>query len=126
MAAFDYKKAYPEFYLPPRKPHLIEIPQMNFMAIRGEGDPNEAVNLANLIVSDGSYFAAMGSYTSSCAMAAAPVFEEADMVLFSPTGSHEEFPLMSPITFGIGISRKYDCASFSNEVARCSPGRRSA
>ncbi|MEG1662201.1 MAG: ABC transporter substrate-binding protein, partial [Clostridiales bacterium] len=65
-----------------------------------KGDPNESVNLANLIVSKGTYFAAMGSYTSGCAMAATPIFEEANMVLFSPTGSHKDFPLMSPITFG--------------------------
>ena len=30
MAAFDYKKEYKEFYLPPKKPQIIEIPSMNF------------------------------------------------------------------------------------------------
>ena len=39
--AFDYKKEYKEFYLPPKKPQLIEIPPMNFIAVRGAGDPNE-------------------------------------------------------------------------------------
>ena len=39
--AFDYRKAYKEFYLPPRKPGLITIPSMNFLAVRGQGDPNE-------------------------------------------------------------------------------------
>ena len=29
------------FYLPPRKPQIIEIPSMNFLAVRGQGDPNE-------------------------------------------------------------------------------------
>lgn len=37
---FDYKKEYREFYLPPKKPHLITIPRMNFVAVRGKGDPN--------------------------------------------------------------------------------------
>ena len=41
MAAFDYKKEYKEFYLPPRKPQIIEIPAMSFLAVRGMGDPNE-------------------------------------------------------------------------------------
>lgn len=41
MAAFDYKKEYKEFYLPPKKPQIIEIPSMNFLAVRGKGDPNE-------------------------------------------------------------------------------------
>lgn len=39
--AFDYKKEYKEFYLPPKKPQIITIPSMNFIAVRGEGDPNE-------------------------------------------------------------------------------------
>ena len=39
--AFDYKKEYKEFYLPKRKPGLVTIPAMNFIAVRGKGDPNE-------------------------------------------------------------------------------------
>lgn len=39
--AFDYKKEYKEFYLPPQKPQIIKIPTMNFIGVRGEGDPNE-------------------------------------------------------------------------------------
>ncbi len=39
--AFDYKKEYKEFYLPPRKPGIVEIPQMNYIAVRGKGNPNE-------------------------------------------------------------------------------------
>lgn len=39
--AFDYKKEYKEFYLPPKKPVIVKIPKMNYIAIRGKGDPNE-------------------------------------------------------------------------------------
>ena len=39
---FDYKKEYKEFYLPPKKPHLLEVPPMNYVAVRGRGNPNEA------------------------------------------------------------------------------------
>jgi len=39
--AFDYKKEYKEFYLPKNKPETIEIPAMNFVAVRGYGNPNE-------------------------------------------------------------------------------------
>lgn len=38
--AFDYKKEYKEFYLPKNKPQIIEVPSMNFIAVRGKGDPN--------------------------------------------------------------------------------------
>lgn len=38
--AFDYKKEYKEFYLPKAKPGLVTVPKMNFLAVRGSGDPN--------------------------------------------------------------------------------------
>lgn len=50
-SAFDYKKEYKEFYLPPKKPHVIEIPKMRFIAVDGKGDPN---------VPDGEYKTAIG------------------------------------------------------------------
>lgn len=49
--AFDYKKEYREYYLPPKKPGIVEIPAMNFAAVRGAGDPNEE---------DGAYKRAIG------------------------------------------------------------------
>lgn len=39
--AFDYKKEYKEFYIPPKKPSIVEVPKMTFLAVRGHGDPNE-------------------------------------------------------------------------------------
>lgn len=39
--AFDYKKEYREFYLPKNKPSIITVPAMNFIAVKGQGDPNE-------------------------------------------------------------------------------------
>jgi hypothetical protein len=39
--AFDYKKEYKEFYLPKNKPQIIEIPKMNYIAIKGKGNPND-------------------------------------------------------------------------------------
>ena len=39
--AFDYKKEYKEFYLPKAKPGIVTIPKMNYIAVRGAGDPNE-------------------------------------------------------------------------------------
>lgn len=49
--AFDYKKEYKEFYLPKDKPTLVTVPRMNFIAVRGQGDPNEE---------DGAYKQAIG------------------------------------------------------------------
>ncbi len=38
---FDYKKEYKEFYMPPKKPTIITVPEMNFLAVRGQGNPND-------------------------------------------------------------------------------------
>ena len=39
--AFDYKKEYKEFYMPKNKPSIINIPKMNYIAVRGKGNPND-------------------------------------------------------------------------------------
>ena len=49
--AFDYKKEYKEYYLPAGKPSIVNVPAMNFIAVRGSGDPNAA---------DGEYQQAIG------------------------------------------------------------------
>ncbi len=49
--AFDFKKEYKEFYMPKSRPEIITVPKMNYIAVRGEGDPNEA---------DGAYKKAVG------------------------------------------------------------------
>lgn len=38
---FDFKKEYKEYYRPKNKPEIINIPQFNFIAVRGKGNPNE-------------------------------------------------------------------------------------
>ena len=48
---FDYKKEYKEFYLPPKTPQIVEVPAMDFLAVRGQGDPNQE---------GGAYKAAIG------------------------------------------------------------------
>lgn len=49
--AFDFKKEYKEFYMPKNKPEIIQIPSMNFIAVRGKGNPNDT---------DGEYQKALG------------------------------------------------------------------
>ena len=49
--AFDFKKEYKEFYMPPKKPTIITVPPMNYIAVRGQGDPN---------TEDGAYKQAIG------------------------------------------------------------------
>ena len=39
--AFDFKKEYKEFYAPKNKPGIVAVPSMNYIAVRGQGDPNQ-------------------------------------------------------------------------------------
>ena len=39
--AFDFKKEYKEFYLPKKKPEIVTVPKMNYIAVKGCGDPNK-------------------------------------------------------------------------------------
>ena len=50
--AFDFKKEYKEYYLPPKTPTIVTVPKMNYLAVRGKGNPNEE---------DGEYSKALGS-----------------------------------------------------------------
>ncbi len=39
--AFDFKKEYKALYLPKNRPELVTVPRASYLAVRGEGDPNE-------------------------------------------------------------------------------------
>ena len=39
--AFDYKKEYKEFYMPPKKPGIVTVPVCNYIAVHGKGNPND-------------------------------------------------------------------------------------
>lgn len=36
-----FKKEYKEYYMPPKKPGIVTVPECNYIAVRGKGDPNE-------------------------------------------------------------------------------------
>lgn len=98
--AFDYKKEYKEFYLPKNKPQIVTVPTMNFIAVRGTGDPN---------AEDGEYKQAIGL-----------LYGIAFTIKMSKRGSHQiegyfdyvvpplEGLWWQPETKGIDYSRKED------------------
>lgn len=51
VRAFDFKKEYKEFYLPKSTPQIVTVPKANYIAVCGQGDPNEE---------GGAYKAAVG------------------------------------------------------------------
>lgn len=54
--AFDFKKEYKEFYMPKNKPEIVKISSMNYVAVRGKGNPNveggdyqQAISILNAV-----------------------------------------------------------------------------
>lgn len=39
--AFDFKKEYKEFYMSKSVPEIVTVPKVNYIAVRGMGDPNQ-------------------------------------------------------------------------------------
>ena len=40
MTAFDFKKDRKDLYNPPTAPVIVDVPEMLFLMVDGEGDPN--------------------------------------------------------------------------------------
>lgn len=55
-----------------------------------KNDPKETVNIANKLIADESVLGVCGPFSSTCAMAAAPIFEKAQIPMISPTSSHPD------------------------------------
>ncbi len=34
--AYDFKKEYREFYMPQNKPEIVDVPKVNYIAVRGK------------------------------------------------------------------------------------------
>ena len=90
-----------------------------------KGDPNEAVNIANMIVSDkDEVVAALAGYGSSCAMATASVFDEEEMILIGVAASHADLPGMGEYVYPIPMSQRLEAVEFANAVeANCGIGK---
>lgn len=71
-------------------------------------DAKEALNAANKIVADGSYTAVIGSQTSSCSMAAAPVLQEEGIIMVSPQASNPNYTLQGDYCFSMQLSSSYE------------------
>lgn len=77
---------------------------------------NEPVVVKDLVTDQYGIRFETDSFSSSCAMAAAPVFEEADLLLFSPNASHTDFPAMGENMFSAVMSQKYEGAEFADAL----------
>ncbi|HID16176.1 MAG TPA: amino acid ABC transporter substrate-binding protein, partial [Candidatus Atribacteria bacterium] len=65
--------------------------KVKLIALDSKGDPKEAANIAQKFVMDKRIIAEIGDFTSTCCLAAAPIYQRAGLVQLSPTSSHPDF-----------------------------------
>jgi branched-chain amino acid transport system substrate-binding protein len=66
-----------------------------------KGVPKESATLAQKFVSDSRIVAQLGDFTSTCSLAAQPIYHRAGMVQLTPTSTHPDFAPGSPYSFSI-------------------------
>jgi branched-chain amino acid transport system substrate-binding protein len=72
------------------------------------GDPKESVLIAEKFVGDPDVIAEIGDFSSSSCMAAAPIYERADMTQLSPTSSHMDFTKKGRNMFRVVATQGYE------------------
>lgn len=83
--------------------HMIEVDFFD-----DKQDPKETLNVANLIIADGGYIAVIGSQTSSCSMAAAPVLQRAGIPMIAPHASHSDYAKTGDYCFSLQMPNSYE------------------
>lgn len=76
--------------------HQIEI-----VVRDSQGRPSEAAAIAQEFVQNREIVAQIGDFTSTCCLAAAPIYERNQMVQLSPTSSHPDFAPSGRFMFGV-------------------------
>ncbi len=76
-------------------------------------DATECINIANQIVENkDKYIFASGSFASGVCMPAAPVYQDAGMLMYCPCGSHQDFCKLGDHIFAIAMTAKYEQAQY--------------
>ncbi|MEG0272842.1 MAG: ABC transporter substrate-binding protein [Hydrogenoanaerobacterium sp.] len=73
--------------------------QIELVVMDSKGDPKEASEIAKKFSANNEIMAVMGDFTSSCCMAAIPIYDENHLTLLAPSGSHPDLAAMSPYMF---------------------------
>lgn len=83
-----------------------------------KNDATEAVNIANKIVDAEKYIAVMGSWSSTPSMAMAPIFEENQIIQYSPTASHADYSSLGKYIFRNTPTQALETAAYAEYIAK--------
>jgi branched-chain amino acid transport system substrate-binding protein len=87
----DFKRSVTMVFDKVNKAGGINGQHIELVVLDSRGDPKESVLIAEKLVADPDVIAQIGDFSSSSSMAAAPVYEKANMTQLSPTASHMDF-----------------------------------
>lgn len=82
-----------------------------------KGDPKETVTVANKIINDEEVLAVIGPFSSTSAMAVAPIFEENGITLYSPSSSHPDFTNLGDYMFRGTPTQEYYVQEYSKYIS---------
>lgn len=77
--------------------------ELIFEVFDSKNDAKESVELARKIGQDESYLAVIGDFSSTCCLAAAPVYEEYGLVQASPSAGTDDLGKSGPFNFQFGL-----------------------
>jgi branched-chain amino acid transport system substrate-binding protein len=72
------------------------------------GDPKEAVLIAEKFIADRDIISEIGDFSSSACMAAAPIYDKANMTQLSPTSSHQDFTKKGKNMFRVVATQSFE------------------
>jgi branched-chain amino acid transport system substrate-binding protein len=79
--------------------------QVQYQVFDDQGDPQQAATIAQKVVGDPKFVAAFGHYRSVCTLAAAPIYDEAKVLLLTDS-INEKISGISPYVFRYSITDK--------------------
>ncbi len=81
-----------------------------------KNDATEAVTIANKIVGAKKYTAVIGHFSSTPAMAAAPIYNDEKLIMYSPTASHADFSALGEYVFRNTPTQAIETAAYADYV----------
>jgi branched-chain amino acid transport system substrate-binding protein len=92
--------------------------KLKLVVADSKADPKEAANIAQKFVSDSSILAVIGDFTSTAALAGAPIYQKGGLVQLSPTSSHPDFTKQGTYIFRNIASQAVEGPALANYVIK--------
>jgi len=104
----DFKRSVQMVFDKVNKEGGLKGTRLELVVLDSRGDPKEAVLIAEKLVADPEVIAQIGDFSSSCSMAAAPIYEAAKMVQISPTTSHQDWTKKGDYMFRVVATQGFE------------------